>query len=263
MALLEGKVIFIAGAGASGPGWGNGKASAVAYARAGARVVAVDLDLAAAEATAEIIADEGGTALALACNVADGGEVAAAVAAAVGSYGRIDVLHNNVGILELGGPVELAEAAWRRVLEVNVTGMFLTCKHVIPHLLDGGGGVITNISSIAAKKYTGWPAVAYAASKGAVNGLTKDVALEYAGRNIRCNAILPGLMNTPMIVAPLENAYGAGGLEQMIEARDAQTPTGKMGDAWDVAHLAVFLASDQARYINGAELPVDGGLLPS
>jgi NAD(P)-dependent dehydrogenase (short-subunit alcohol dehydrogenase family) len=180
------------------------------------------------------------------------------VSACIERYGRIDVLHNNVGITALGGPVELAEEVWERVMRINVTAMFLTCKHTIPHFLGQGGGVIVNISSLSAVKAVR-PELAYAASKGAVNSLTINIAMQYADRNIRCNAILPGLINTPLVEKGLKDHYG-GDREALMAARDALSPTGKMGEAWDVAHAAVFLASDEARYINGVLLEVDAGL---
>jgi NAD(P)-dependent dehydrogenase (short-subunit alcohol dehydrogenase family) len=255
---LKDKVALVFGAGSCGPGWGNGKATAVAFAREGAKVVAVDRHLPAAEETCGIIRGEGGNGIAVPCDVTDSTQVAAAVQQCVAKYGRIDILHNNVGIAEVGGPIEASEESWDRVLDVNVKSMFLTCKHVLPVMLTQGAGVIINISSVAGIRWLGVPYVAYAASKGAVNQLTVSIALQYADKGIRANAILPGLMNTPMIVEPFKKLYGS--VEEMIRARDTMCPMKKMGDAWDVAHAAVFLASDEARYITGVLLPVDGGL---
>ena len=257
---LEGKVAIVTGAGSSGPGWGNGKATAVLYAREGARLFLVDRDGEAAAETAAIIAAEGGVARCHPADVTRAAEVAELVAACVAAFGRIDVLHNNVGILEVGGPVEISEQSWDRLIEVNLKSMFLTCKHVLPVMERQGSGVIVNISSVASIRYGGFPSASYAASKAAVNQLTQNIAVQYAAKGIRANCILPGLMNTPMIVAPLKEAYGEGGYDEMVRARDAMVPTGKMGDAWDVAYAALFLASDEARYVNGAELVVDGGL---
>ena len=263
---VQDKVAIVTGAGASGPGWGNGKAAAVLYAREGASVFAVDLDEAEAESTTAIIAEEGGKAVAFRCDVADAGQVETMVAACLEAFGRIDILHNNVGILELGGPVEASEESWERVMAVNLRSQFLTHKHVLPVMLrqtpneHGLRGAIVNIGSIAGSRWTGVPYISYSTSKGAIVPFTRSVALQYAGQGIRANAVLPGLMNTPMIVEPLKDSYGAGGLEEMIEMRDAQCPMGHMGDAWDVAHAALFLASDEARYITGTTLIVDGGL---
>jgi NAD(P)-dependent dehydrogenase (short-subunit alcohol dehydrogenase family) len=256
---VAGKVALVIGAGSSGPGWGNGKAAAVLYAREGARVMAVDRNPAAADETKEIIAGEGGDCASFAADVSRGEEVAALTAACLERFGRIDILHNNVGIVEVGGPVEASEESWDRVVAVNQRSMFLTCKYALPAMERQGGGAIVNISSIAAIAWLGVPYVSYAASKAAVLGMTRSIALQYAGRNIRANAILPGLMNTPMIREPLKEAYG-GDVETMVARRDKQCPMGRMGDAWDVAYAALFLASDEARYITGAELVVDGGL---
>ena len=252
------KIALVFGAGSSGPGWGNGKASAVLYAREGASVVAVDRNLAAAAATAEIIASEGGTALACAADVTRGEEIAAVVARTLAAHGRIDVLHNNVGIAVMGDPVSLDESDWRRAMDVNLTSVFLTCKHVLPVMQRQGGGSIVNISSIAAVQINDYPYVSYYASKSALNQMTRALAVTYAAQGIRANVIMPGLMNTPMVHQQIAGQYAD--LPAMIAARDAKSPTGKMGDAWDVAYAALFLASDEAKYINGVCLPVDGGL---
>jgi NAD(P)-dependent dehydrogenase (short-subunit alcohol dehydrogenase family) len=257
---LESKVALVMGAGASGPGWGNGKAAAVLFAREGARVYCVDLIAEAAEETAAIIRGEGGEAEVAQADVSDSAAVAAAVSGCVEAFGRLDLLDNNVGILEVGGPVELSEASWDRQMAVNLRSMHLACKHAIPAMLQGGGGAIVNIGSIAGLRYLGVPYIAYSASKGAVTAFTRAVALQYADQGIRANSIAPGLMNTPMIVEPLAGAYAAGDVEKMIEARDRQCPMGHMGDAWDVAYAALFLLSDEAKYVTGTELVVDGGI---
>ena len=263
---VQDKVAMVIGAGASGPGWGNGKAAAVLYAREGASVFAVDVDEAAAKSTTAIIEEEGGTALAFKADAADAGQIEAMVAACLEAFGRIDILHNNVGIVELGGPVEASEESWERVMAVNLRSQFLTHKHVLPVMqrqapnAHGLRGAIVNIGSISGSRWTGVPYISYATSKGAIVPFTRSVALQYAGQGIRANAVLPGLMNTPMIVEPLKDSYGAGDIEEMIRVRDAQCPMGHMGDAWDVAHAALFLASDEARYITGTTLVVDGGL---
>ncbi|MDJ1159873.1 glucose 1-dehydrogenase [Chelatococcus sp. SYSU_G07232] len=259
---LKGKVALVVGAGSSGPGWGNGKATAVAFAREGAAVVCADVNAAAAEETAAIIHAEGGEATALRVDVTRAAEVEAAVAASLARYGRIDVLDNNVGIAEVGGVVELSEAEWDRVFAVNLKGAFLTMKHVIPVMEGQDGGSIINISSIAAVRYTGVPYASYYASKAALSHLTRTTAVEYAAKKVRVNAILPGLMKTPMVEksSGLAQTYAGGDVEEMWRARDRQVPMGHMGDAWDVAWAAVYLASDEARYVTGIELVVDGGI---
>jgi NAD(P)-dependent dehydrogenase (short-subunit alcohol dehydrogenase family) len=257
---IQDRVAIVTGAGSSGPGWGNGKASAVLYAREGARVFAVDINPEAAEETRAIIAAEGGECTAHVADVADSAAVAGLVERCVARYGRIDVLHNNVGIVEVGGPVEISEASWDRLLDVNLKSMYLTCKYVLPIMEAHGRGAIVNVSSFGSVRYIGYPSASYAASKGAVNQLTQNIAVQYAPKGIRANCILPGLMNTPMIVKPLMDAYGEGGYEAMIRTRDAQCPMGRMGTAWDVAYAALFLASDEAGYISGVNLLVDGAL---
>jgi len=257
---LKDKVAIVVGAGASGPGWGNGKATAVLFAREGAKVLCVDINEAAAAETAAIIAGEGGEAVALQADVTKSAQTEAMAKRCLDLWGGVDILHNNVGIVEVGGPVETSEESWDRVMAVNLKSMFLTCKAVLPIMETAGKGAIVNIGSVAGIRWLGVPYTSYAASKGGVLQFTKSVALQYAGKGIRANVILPGLMDTPMIVEPLKDAYGEGGLEKMIAARSEQCPLGRMGDAWDVAYAALFLASDEAKYITATELVVDGGL---
>jgi NAD(P)-dependent dehydrogenase (short-subunit alcohol dehydrogenase family) len=255
---LDNKVAIVFGAGSVGEGWGNGKATATLFAREGALVVCVDIRQEAAQETADIICGEGNKASAAICDVTRSDEVRALVDRVAAEHGRIDVLHNNVGYATMGGPIELDEAAWHRTIDLNVTGCFLTCKHVLPHMLRQGSGAIVNVSSIAAIRYTGYPYVAYYAAKAAVNNFTMGLALQYAAQNIRVNAIMPGLMNTPLIYQQISGQYADAAA--VVRARDAACPTGRMGTAWDIAKAALFLASDDAAYITGVSLPVDGGL---
>lgn len=254
---LKGKTAIVFGAGSSGPGWGNGKAVAVAFAREGAQVACVDRLAEAAEETAAIIAGEGGSALAIAADVTDQGSIEAAVAAVLARFGRIDILHNNVGMTHMGGPVELSEADFQAAIDLNLGSVFRCSKAVIPHMLAGGGGAIVNISSLAAIRWVGYPYFAYYATKAAVNHATVALAMQYARQGIRANCIMPGLMDTPLIYKQISGQYGS--VEEMVAARANSVPLGRMGTAWDIANAAVFLASDEAQFITGVCLPVDGG----
>lgn len=255
---MKDKVVVVVGAGASGPGWGNGKAAAALYAREGAKVFAVDYRIEAAEETAALIRAEGGDATAFRADVSVSDDLRAMAAACVERHGRIDVLHNNVGIVEVGGPVETSEASWDRVIAVNQTSVFLACKHVLPFMIEQRSGVIVSIGSVAGIRWIGFPYLAYSAAKAALIAMTANIAVQYAADGIRANCVLPGLMNTPLIREPLAKTYG-GDVDAMIAQRDRLSPTGKMGDAWDTAYAALFLASDEARYITGTHLIVDGG----
>ncbi|PSO33863.1 SDR family NAD(P)-dependent oxidoreductase [Bradyrhizobium sp. MOS002] len=259
---LKGKVAMVVGAGSIGPGWGNGKATAVTFAREGAQVFCVDRNGAAAEETVKIITDEGGTATAFTADVSRAAEIEAMVGACLKAYGRIDVLDNNVGIAEMGSVVDVTEESWDRVFTVNLKSAYLAMKHVIPAMVKQGGGSIINISSIASIRHVGISYVSYNVSKAAMNQLTRSTAIEFAKNHVRVNAILPGLMKTPMVEhsAGLANSYAKGDVEAMWRARDAQVPMGHMGDAFDVANAALFLASDEAKYVTGIELVVDGGI---
>ena len=265
---LKDTVAIVVGAGSSGPGWGNGKCTAITFAREGARVFCVDLKRAAAEETVGLIDKEVGPGFTVAyeANASNNADVKAMVDACMAKWGRVDILDNNVGIGSQGGPVELSEDEWHRVFDVNVKSFFLTAKHVLPIMEKQGKGAIVNVSSIASiRSPKGISYLAYNASKGAVNSLTMAIASQYAEKGIRCNAILPGLMHTPMIdflaeqYARSEKDHNQA-YEKMIEIRDRASPTGKMGTGWDTANAALFLASDQSSYVNGHLLVVDGGI---
>lgn len=261
MLRLDGKVAIVTGSGSIGPGWGNGKAIAVLFARQGATVVGVDSNPQAAAETQAIIEREGGASSTMTCDVTDAAQVGALVAACLERHGgRIDVLVNNVGRSEPGGPVELDEETWDAQMALNVKSAYLTCKAVLPVMeRQGGGGAVVNVSSVAGLRYVGKPQVAYAAGKAALMQLTRTTAVLYAAKGVRLNCVVPGLMNTPL-VRRLADKYAGGEYERFVAHRDAQVPTGRMGDGWDVAHAALFLASDEAKYITATELVVDGGL---
>jgi len=257
MRRLENRVAMVFGAGSSGPGVSNGKAAAIAYAREGARVVALDMDLVSAQETVDFILGEGGSAVAVCADVTVASSVEAAVEGTVRMHGRIDILHNNVGATMMGGPPDLDEAAWHRSLDINVGSVYRTSRAIIPHMIRQGRGVIINISSLAAIRWAGYPYFAYYTAKAAVNQATVALALQYARNGIRANAILPGAIDTPLIYKQISSQYAS--VEEMREARNRAVPTGRMGTAWDIANAAVFLASDDASFINGVCLPVDGG----
>ncbi|MBA3765685.1 MAG: glucose 1-dehydrogenase [Acidobacteria bacterium] len=256
---LKDKVAIVVGAGQTpGETIGNGRATAILFAREGARVVLVDCDYESAIETRRLIEEEGGQCFAVQADVTCQKDCEAFVRAAVETYGRVDVLHNNVGIG--GGDDEilsLSEEHWDKIMSVNLKGVFLTSRSVLPVMREQRSGSIINISSIAAICSTG--IVAYKTSKAGVNALTHQIALDNAKYNIRANAILPGLMNTPMAIEGISKSRGIP-KEELISQRDKIVPLGgKMGTAWDVAFAALFLASDEAKFITGVMLPVDGG----
>jgi NAD(P)-dependent dehydrogenase (short-subunit alcohol dehydrogenase family) len=256
---LGGKVVIVTGAGQTpGETIGNGRATALLFAREGARVLLVDRKLDSAVETQEMIRVEGGESQSFEADVSHADDCRGAVEACLKTYGRIDVLHNNVGIgTGDGGPTQLSEESWDRIMDVNLKSVFLMCKSALPPMRAQQSGCILNVSSIASICSVG--IIAYKTSKAGVNALTHALATGNARYGIRANAILPGLMNTPMAIEGIARARGVP-REQLVEERDRQVPLGgKMGTAWDVAHAALFLASDEARFITGVLLPVDGG----
>ncbi|MFC3126470.1 SDR family NAD(P)-dependent oxidoreductase [Pseudoroseomonas globiformis] len=260
MLRLDGKVAFVTGAGSAGPGWGNGKATAVLMARQGAKVFALDNRAEAVEETVGIIRAEGGVAMGHLADVTASGDVAAAVAACVAAYGGLDILVNNVGGSFPGGAESLAERDWEAQIDFNLRSAFLCCKHAMPHLRERRGAIV-NLSSIAALRMSAdRPHIAYSASKYGILALTKSVAMEQARAGIRCNTVVPGLMHTPLVENRLVRQLGANDAAQLIAKRNAQVPMGQMGDAWDIAHAVLFLASAEAKHITGTELVVDGGM---
>jgi NAD(P)-dependent dehydrogenase (short-subunit alcohol dehydrogenase family) len=256
---LAGKVAVVVGGGQTpGDTIGNGRATAVLFAREGARVVVVDRNLAAAQETVAQIRTEGGAASAAEADATREADCAALFARCVEEHGRVDVLHNNVGIGGGdAGPAHVDLEAWDQILHVNLKSVIVPCKHALPIMRRQRAGSIVNVSSIAAVCAT--PIVAYKTSKAGINAYTQSLAIGNAKFGIRANVIMPGLMNTPMAIEGLSAALGVP-KQKLIEQRDAQVPLGgKMGTAWDVAYAALFLASDEARFITGIALAVDGG----
>jgi NAD(P)-dependent dehydrogenase (short-subunit alcohol dehydrogenase family) len=257
---LEGKVAIIVGAGSTaGETMGNGRATAILFAREGASVLLVDRDRDSVEETKSMIDAEGGVSSVCRADITCAEDCRRMAEQCVGTYGRIDILHNNVGIGALGGPVELSEAEWDRVVDTNLKAMFLTCKYVLPSMEQQKSGAIVNISSMAAVRFAPYAMLPYSASKAGVNALTRSIAMQYAARGIRANAIMPGLIRTPMAIEGIVSALGID-KQELIRMRDGAVPMGHMGEAWDVAYAALFLASDEAKYVTGVILPVDGGL---
>lgn len=262
MLSLAGKTVLIFGCGSREEGWGIGRTISVLFARQGADIFGLDLQLETAERTRELILAEGGECTVGACNVTDLAQVEKAVQACLDRYGKIDILVNNVGMSEPGGPVEMAPETWASQLEVNVTSAFTACKAVLPHMVARGQGAVVNVSSIAGLRYIGKPQVAYSAAKAALMQFTRTTAVIHAASGVRLNCVVPGLMHTPL-VRRLADKYAGGDYEGFVAKRNAQAPMGRMGDSWDVAHAALFLASDEARYITATEIVVDGGITAS
>jgi NAD(P)-dependent dehydrogenase (short-subunit alcohol dehydrogenase family) len=259
---LKDKVAIIVGAGQT-PGMtiGNGRATARLFAREGARLLLVDVNREAVEETRDMVAAEGGHAEIFRADITKSDDCAAFAEVCVAEYGRIDILHNNVGVMQGDDEAPLVrETVWDRILDANLKGMFLSCKHVLPVMREQRAGAIVNISSTAAL-WSGDPYIAYNTSKAGVNGLTQALVIECARYGIRVNAIMPGMIETPMGVDATAATKGIDRGE-LVERRNAMIPLGaKLGEAWDVAYAALFLASDEAKFITGAILPVDGGQL--
>jgi NAD(P)-dependent dehydrogenase (short-subunit alcohol dehydrogenase family) len=259
---LSGKIAIIVGAGQGpGEGMGNGRATALVFAREGAKVLAVDMNLASAKETAALVKEKGGECVAFEADVTKEAMLKAAADEALKHWGRIDILHNNVGVSLAGGdanPLEITEAAFDRISAINLRGTVMACKHVLPVMRRQKSGAIINIASIAAWA-TNYPTVAYKTTKAGMIAYTEQIATQNAEYGIRCNVILPGLMDTPMAVDTRARTWGKTRAE-VVAMRDAKVPLRrKMGTAWDVANAALFLASDEANFITGVSLPVDGG----
>jgi NAD(P)-dependent dehydrogenase (short-subunit alcohol dehydrogenase family) len=248
---LDGKVAIVTGGGSRGPGIGTGRAAAVLFARNGARVLVVDRDEAAAKTTVDMITEDGGEALAFAADLTSEDDCAAMAAAAERRWGRIDVLDNNVGTEGPGTILEVDAAGWDTVMTVNVTTVVNASRAVVPVMAEGGGGAIVNLSSISAFRPRGL--TPYTAAKGAVIALTRAMAIDHAPQGIRVNCIAPGPIYTPMVASD-------GMSDELRERRRKASPLGVEGTGWDVGYAALFLVSDEARYITGTVLPVDGGV---
>jgi NAD(P)-dependent dehydrogenase (short-subunit alcohol dehydrogenase family) len=260
---MEGRVVVVAGAGAIASGISNGRASSMLFAREGAKVVAVDLNGSSADETRRMIVDEGGECVSFAADMSNASEVQAMVEFAIRSYGTIDALHNNIGIVKIGGLLDTAEQDWDRIMAVNLKSMFLGCKYVVPVMVQQRRGAIVNVGSMAGLRQAGVPRLAYSTSKAAVPSFTRSIAIEFASSGIRANCIHPGVIDTPLTSATAQS-YGEKSrmdMATMRADREAAIPLGRYGTAWDIAGAALFLASDEAQYITGTELVIDGGLI--
>ena len=261
---LTGKVAIVTGAGSVGPGWGNGKATATLLARQGASVFLVDINEAAANETREIIEGEGNTCAVHRCNMTVAADVQEMVQACQNRFKRIDILVNNVGGSAPGDPVLMSEEVWDSQIDLNLKTVFLGCKYALPVMEAQGKGAIVNLSSVAGLRNDGHGGrvhVGYSATKAGVIQFTRSTAGAYVKKGIRCNTVVPGLMHTPLVEYRLARTVAGNDAAALIASRNARTPMGRMGTAWDVAHAALFLVSDEANYITGTEIIVDGGLI--
>jgi NAD(P)-dependent dehydrogenase (short-subunit alcohol dehydrogenase family) len=266
---LTGKVAFVTGAGSIGEGWGNGKATAVVMARQGAQVFGVDISPDALAGTADALQREGLEAVwtSCVCDMTNSSDVASAVEDCFGRFGRIDILVNNIGGSAPGDPITMSEELWHQQLDLNLKTGFLGSKHVLPVMerqfaVEGRGGVIVNLASIGCMTFQvgGRVSAAYAASKAGVIAFSRSTAIAYVKKGIRVNTVIPGVMHTPLVEHRLVRQLGAQDAAKLIADRHTSVPMGRMGDAWDVAHAVLFLASDEARYITATQLVVDGGM---
>ncbi len=257
---LEDKVALVVGAGSVAEGWSNGRATAVLFAREGAKVMAADIDPVTAAETVALIEKEGGVAVAHTVDATDTVQVRDMITACAERFRRLDILHNNVGGSIPGGPVEIAEDDWNANLAFNLTTAFLACKHALPLMVAQGGGAIVNVASVAGMTFVDRPLASYQAAKAGLIQFSRALAVEYANRGIRCNCVVPGMMNTPLVRHRLVDRTDAAGTEAILARRHAASPMGRMGDAWDVAYAALYLASDEASYVTATEIVVDGGL---
>lgn len=257
---LEGRVAIVTGAGCVGPGWGNGRAISVRFAEEGAKLFAVDRSEEALAETIERVRAAGGEIETRLTDVTDTNAVREMAEACIARFGRIDILVNNVGGSAAGGPVELSEEAWDTQIDHNLKSVFLTCKHVLPQMEKQKAGAIVNLASTSGLRWTGAAQVAYAATKAGVIQFSKVTAVQYAPKGIRVNTVVPGQLHTPMVEARLAGQRAGGDVDALLQSRLKRIPLGFMGDGRDTANAVVYLASDEARFVTGTEIVVDGGM---
>jgi NAD(P)-dependent dehydrogenase (short-subunit alcohol dehydrogenase family) len=257
---LQGRIAIVTGAGCIGPGWGNGRATAVRFAEEGAKIFAIDRNLDSVAETVERVTAVGGEIVTHQCDVTDSASVEIMAKACLGRFGRIDVLVNNVGGSAAGGPAEMSEDVWDAQVDSNLKSVFLTLKHVLPVMEQQKSGAVVNIASTSGLRWTGSAQVGYAATKAGVIQLSRVVAVQYADKGIRVNTVVPGQLHTPMVEARLAGQRAGGNVEALLKSRLERIPIGFMGDGRDTANAALFIDSDEARFVRGTEIVVDGGM---
>ena len=260
MRRFEGKIAMVTGAGCVGPGWGNGRAIAVRLAEEGAHVVAVDADPERLRETLERAGEYAASIRTAECDVTDSAAIARLVEDALREHARIDVLVNNVGGSAAGGPVEMSEDVFDAQVDHNLKSVFLMCKHVLPGMAERRAGAIVNVASTSGLRWTGSAQVAYAATKAGVIQFSRVVAIQYAARGVRVNTVVPGQLHTPMVEARLAKQRAGGDVDALLGERLKRIPLGFMGDGRDTAAAVAYLASDEARFVTGTEIVVDGGM---
>lgn len=257
---LEGKIALVMGAGSVGPGWGNGRAISVRFAEEGASIFGIDRELDRMTETVNRVNEAGGQMVTAVCDVTKSANIKTIVEQCLAQFGRIDILVNNVGGSAAGGPVEMTEEVFDSQINHNLKSVFLSCKHVLPVMEAQGAGSIINIASTSGTRWTGSAQVAYAATKAGVIQFSKVVAIQYAKQGIRVNTIIPGQLHTPMVEVRLAGQRTGGDVEALLAQRQARIPLPFMGDGRDTANAALYLASDESRFVTGTEIVVDGGM---
>lgn len=260
MSRFKSKIAIVTGAGCVAAGWGNGRAMAVRLAEEGAKVLAVDRDQARLDETLSLAGEAAASITTCICDVTDSSSVKAMVQACLQAWGVPDILINNVGGSAAGGPIQLSEQDWDSQIDINLKSVFLTCKYVLPLMVERKRGAIVNVASTSGMRWTGSAQVAYAASKAGVIHLSRVVAVQHAPDGIRVNTVVPGQLHTPMVQARLARQRTGGDVETLLASRVRRIPLGFMGDGRDTASAALYLASDEARFVTGTELVVDGGM---
>ncbi len=257
---LDGKIAFITGAGSVGSGWGNGRATAVRFAQEGAKVFATDIDLARLDETVMLAGEFKNNIKTGVLDVTQSSAIEQSIRDCIREFGTLDILVNIVGGSAKGGPLEMTEEAWDAQVDFNLKSVFLTCKYALPEMIQKESGAIVNLASTSGIRWTGSAQIAYASTKAAVIQFSRVLAIQYAKQNIRVNTVVPGQLHTPMVETRLAKQRVGGDVELLLKQRQSRIPLPFMGDGRDTANAALFLASDEARFITGTEIIVDGGM---